>query len=250
MAWPVLAVVLAGLIPNLFTAPFNFLYNYTRMQSLSDATLARFNSVQLWINAIAFSVGVSIGAWKAITTLRMLRDQQSHRIRTGVRRMLSFSRFVSGMLLALWTLSGIAFPVAIVWGQGEAAGFGFHLHFFTSLAVCGSASTAYPYFLITFLSVHYFVPALMRNGVVAGPEKADVDKVRRFNRFHLTLAALVPMLGGVLLVLFGDYREQGAFGDRVWATIALVAGGLGYWAMGRLEQRIEQDLAALEVATE
>lgn len=239
---PVVAVVLAGLLPNLFTAPFNYAYNAGRMAGLEDAAIReRFDVVQLWINIFAFSIGIGLGVVIALKTLRQLRADSPREIHAGVSRVLSFSRFVSGMLLAIWTLSGVAFPIAIDWGQAITEGVGFHVHFFASLAVCGLASTAYPYFLITTLSVRYFVPELMRNDVVAGPRRADLDQVRTYNRLHLLLAAMVPMLGAFLLVAWGNT-------ESVWATTALAAGALGFLAMFRLERMIELDLTALESA--
>lgn len=238
VAHPVWAVVFAGLLPNLFTAPYNFLYNFYRMQDMAPAARQRFDMVQAWVNGIAFPMGIAIGIFCAMKTLNLLRQESAAQVRQGASRVLSFGRLVSGMLLAIWTFSGIAFPIAVDWGQAAGEGVGSYLHFFLSLAICGVASTAYPYFLITALGVRYFVPALMRNNVLTGPARRDLAQVRRFNRIHLGLAAAVPILGALLLT-FVDAQP-------LWGQIASGAGLVGVVAMLWLDSQMDKDLAALE----
>jgi serine/threonine protein kinase len=238
LRWPAAAVVLAGLVPNALVAAFNFGYNRERLLRETPELMQRFDDVQLVINVAAFATGIGIGAWLAADAWRKVRAADPAGRRAGGRRVLLFGGIASLLLLAIWTASGAAFPLAIDWGRPEERDWGFFAHFFLSLALCGFAATAYPYFLITWLAVRLFVPALVRSGLLAGPEPADVARVGRANRVHLALAALVPMLGVLLTVAFGVQQE------RVLLIVS-GAGLVGFGAVWLLERTIDADLAAL-----
>jgi serine/threonine protein kinase len=241
LRWPAAAVVLAGLVPNALVAAFNFRYNRERLLRETPELMERFDDVQLVINVAAFATGIGLGAWLAADAWRKVRADDPARRRAGGRRVLMFGGIASLLLLAIWTVSGAAFPLAIDWGRPEQRDWGFFVHFFLSLALCGFAATAYPYFLITWLAVRLFVPALVRSGALAGPEPGDVARVGRANRLHLALAALVPMLGVLLTVAFGVQQE------RVLLVVS-GAGLVGFGAVWLLERTIDADVAALAQA--
>ena len=62
-----LSVVLAGLMPNVVTAAFNWVYNWQRFRYENDMTdmYDRFIEVQYWVNGIAFPMGIAVGGWAA-----------------------------------------------------------------------------------------------------------------------------------------------------------------------------------------
>ncbi|MAT68809.1 MAG: hypothetical protein CMJ58_04730 [Planctomycetaceae bacterium] len=267
LRFPIVAVVLAGLIPNVCVAAFNFIYNQKRLveyghqaaelaipagqperadavetlaKQLSDRIHDTFDVVQLWVNGTAFPIGIAIGAWFAWKTLRMLRPEAPRSASVGSTKLMLFGRFVSFMLLALWTVSGIAFPIALAWNNPMLRTAEFQVHFFVSLALAGVAAIAYPYLLITALVVRYFVPDQMRRGVIAGPRLRVIEQVGRLNRWHLALSALVPLLGILLVVAFGDQQR--------WLLLGVSGGGLlGFGAMFLLEREIALDLQALRI---
>jgi hypothetical protein len=169
----------------------------------------------------------------------------------GSTKVLFFGRFVSLLLLALWIPSGFAFPIAVGWGQLSGHSIGFYLHFFLSLALCGCAATAYPYFLITAMGTHYFLPGLVRNAVIPGPRRRDLERVAPLNNIHLGAAAAVPLLGvfliAMVVVLAQDQQTQ-----QKWPLIAVSAGGLVWLGIVMwLRRTIELDVAALsQIAVE
>lgn len=283
---PIVAVVLAGLIPNLLVATFNWNYNYKRLKeyALYEANYAAatelglefsevkerwapgdadpdsndlvairikevfeqyhqqfldtFDIVQLWVNGTAFPIGMAIGAWFAWKTLRMLRPDAPRSASVGSTRLMLFGRFVSYLLLCLWTVSGVAFPIAMAWNNPILRTTEFQVHFFVSLALAGVAAIAYPYLLITALVVRYFVPDQMRRGVIAGPRERVIAQVGRLNRRHLVLAGLVPMLSLLLVVAFGSQQP--------WLLMGVSGGGMvALAAMFVLEREIDLDLQAL-----
>ena len=153
--------------------------------------------------------------------------------------MLAFSRQISWLVLALWTCSGLVFPVAVAWNpQITEDGPGFYIHFFMSLALCGFAATAYPYFLITSGLVTYFLPAMIRNGTIAGPRRSDLERVKVINRIHMAMAACVPFLGILMMVIFQNK-------DDYYLSVVCIGGLLGVVATAWLWRRIELDALAL-----
>jgi hypothetical protein len=161
----------------------------------------------------------------------------------GSTKVLLFGGFISLLLLALWIPSALAFPIAVGWIEIGNLPFTFHVHFFLSLALCGCAATAYPYFLITFMASHYFVPALVRSNAIRGPRRYDLMRVALLNQVHLYAAAAVPLLGALLIAIVLAMHEE----TKPWPLIVVSGGGLaGLAAVAWLRRLIELDLAALD----
>jgi serine/threonine protein kinase len=238
---PVAAVVIAGLLPNIATAAFNFLYNLRRIEGLGvQALVDRFWDVQGWLNFLAFASGIVVGAWIAVRALRLLKQNATPATAETSGEVLLFGRFVSMLVLALWTVSGIAFPILVGPAAVEGRSMSFVMHFFASLAVCGCAAMAYPYFLITAMSTHYFLPAMVRRGALSGPTPADLERVAWYNRLHLALAALVPLLGVMLATAFTEQISV------PWAMPVASGGGLlMLLVVGYLWRVIDLDTEAL-----
>ncbi|HMP05200.1 MAG TPA: serine/threonine-protein kinase [Lacipirellulaceae bacterium] len=243
---PVLAVVLAGLIPNILMAGFNLAHNLTHIKREFPHLFDRFMVVQWWINALAFSTGIAAGVWMTLRTYRLLASRDPRDAMAGSTRALLFGGFVSLLLLSLWVPAGLAFPVAVGWGQLGGHALDFYLQFILSLALCGCAATAYPYFLITAMSVHYYVPALVRNGAIPGPRRADLDRVAWLNSIHFLAAAAVPLLGGLLLTL-PMVLIEGEQPRQAWPLLVVLGGGLvGLGGVMALRRLIDVDMAALD----
>jgi hypothetical protein len=100
--------------------------------------------------------------------------------------------------------------------------------------------------LITAMATHYFVPAMMRNGAIAGPRRRDLKHVLKLNGIHLVAAAAVPMLG-VLLVTIALFFAVSRDEEHRWPLIVVSAGGLAWLAIVMsLKRMIELDVAALD----
>ncbi|MCA9229945.1 MAG: serine/threonine protein kinase [Planctomycetales bacterium] len=237
---PLLSIVLAGLVPNALAGFFNFSYNRQRIeQGFPARVLERFDHVQLWVNGIVFPLGVVIGVWVALRIRQMLRPESPEDSQEAGSRVLFFGRLISLMVLGLWTVSGIIFPIATDLGFDLEGAVGYYSHFFMSLVLCGIVSMAYPYFLLTAIAVHSFFPKLVRDGVVTGPQWDHLQRLRSLNRFYLAMSALVPMLGVLV--------AEAAGSELRWALMVASGGGIvGFAAMFGLERFIDRDLNALE----
>jgi eukaryotic-like serine/threonine-protein kinase len=248
LKWPVLAGVIAGLIPNALTARFNLVYNRTRILDEDGGwpeLLPQFEGTQIIVNTIAFTIGIIGGAWMSLRAVRFVKGKFTTRMPDGSGIILDFAWHVSCLVLTLWTVCGLVFPIAVAWNhQVEKLDYRFYVHFFMSLALCGFAATAYPYFIITSGIVRYFLPEMIRNGAIAGPRRDDLERVRVLNRLHMLMAGCVPFLGILMMVMFGMKED--------FALFIVSGGGLAGVAITVwLWRRIELDAQALShVATD
>jgi len=244
LRFPVITVLVAGLLPNALAGFFNYSYNYLAIiKEMPHAFVSRFEMVQRIVNGVAFPLGLGIGVWAALHAMRLLSRETKQDTTEGGRRVLFFGRFVSIFALVMWTIAGIVFPVAVDWGQAPQAATGeFYLHFLSSLALCGIAAVAYPYFVLTAVATGFYLPALVRNKVIPGPLWKDLQRVRVLNHVYLVLSALVPMLGIMLVVAFGGGPE-----NEKWPVLVLSGVGLiGFAAMFWLDRIIDHNISALE----
>jgi hypothetical protein len=238
LKWPVIAGIIAGLVPNSLTALFNYTYNRDRMGEVGTPLRDKFDDVQVWINIVAFTVGIVGGAWLTVRAVRFVNSTSAEPSPDAAGKVLSFSRIVSCLVVALWTCSGLVFPIALVSSHTQTSGVGFFLHFFASLALCGFAATAYPYFLITAGLVHYFLPQMIRSGTIPGPRRSDLAQLRKYNWIHFGMAMFVPLLGVLMMNVFGNTSQ--------FALAVVSGGGVAALALcGLLFWQIELDAGAL-----
>jgi serine/threonine protein kinase len=206
--WPVLSGVLAGLVPNALTARFNLEYNRWRIADDWPQLSDKFEDTQIVINFIAFTIGIVGGAWMTLRAVQFVKAKVTEPRPYGSGNVLSFSLHISILVLTLWTVCGLVFPIAVPWKYHEQVNAGFYVHFFLSLALCGFAATAYPYFLITAGIVRYFIPAMIRSGAIEGPRRRDLDRMKRLNRIHMFMVGFVPLFGILLIALAGMMKPS------------------------------------------
>jgi serine/threonine protein kinase len=243
IAAPIPTVVIAGLLPNALAGIFNLRYNHNRIAEMEamgiEGLKDRFDTVQLWVNSIAFPVGILIGIWAIKRVARELDRTKPESSKQGGKHVLFFGWFISRLTLAEWSISGLVFPVAMNLTQEIPGLVGFYSHFFMSLALCGIAAAVFPYFLLTALAVRVYFPAIIRNGVVPGPRWHDLKRIRKLNLLHLALSVIVPMIGILFALQAGT--------DQTWALKVVASVGIvGFLLMLALERYIESNLDALE----
>jgi hypothetical protein len=113
-----------------------------------------------------------------------------------------------------------------------------YLHFMVSLVLCGLMAAAYPFLMITFLSVRVFYPPLFQAHAPGAEDLTGLERMGRLVWRYLLLAASVPMLAVAVLVLVGS-NSQLALG--VLSAGGLTGFGLAFW----LSRLIEEDLGVL-----
>src|SRR5262249_29977378 len=203
--FPLTAVLLAALVPNLLAALFHFTYNRQEIVAHLPGAEAVFWDVQLAINGTAFPLGLGLLALLAVPVARGLR-----RLRAGEflpdpvlgglgRRCLRLGRHAAGISLAGWLLAGLAYPVGMAAALRSLPLAGF-VPFTASLVLCGLIAAVYPLLLTTFLSVRAFYPALVRPHSAGAGEVEDLVRLGRSLGVYLFLAASLPMLAVMALV--------------------------------------------------
>ena len=272
LRFPLTMALTVTLIPNVLAALFNLVYNYRAIiDNLTPEAQKLFWTTQTWINAIAFPVGIAICVGFARSRLRGLRGtrksprasshrQEANRQYDGFRAaqpaplpeeplpggggVLLLGRCIALVALTLWGVSGIAYPVSMNLGLREGVTADIYIHFAGSLALCGLLAATYPYFLVTFMSVRWLFPALIRGGIYSAPRQRNLDTVRMLNGLFTVLSALVPLLSILLIVLLRNDQRS----EQQWALIVMSATGLiGFGGVFLMQRAIDQDLRALEL---
>ena len=240
LRFPILAILIAGLTPNALAGYYNLTYNRQRIEEIPTVgILEHFNNVQIWINSIAFPLGAVIGIWIVLRVKRQMLRKQPDEANEYGGRVLFLGLAISLLTVGLWAISGIIFPIAIDLGTDLERAASFYTHFFVSLVLCGTVAMAYPYFFLTTLSVRVFFPALVRRGVVAGPQWKHLQKIRLLNKVFLALTAMMPMFG-VLLAVAVESDQRNVM------MVACGVGIVGFLVMFGLERFIDKNLDALE----
>ena len=246
LRFPILTVLMATLLPSVFAAVFNFAYNDERIINQLANAKEVFMRVQAVINGIAFPVGIGINIFAAYRCARDLKKPPNEQPKPGGTHAMFLGSFMARLALSLWIISGLAYPVSIHMGMDGGVSAGVYVHFGLSLALCGMLAGTYPFFLVTLISIRWFIPAMIRREIIRGPKLSDVKTVRRWNRYFLMLTASVPLLGILLILLSAQSVGEEAMKDRQLLIIASIVGLAGFGLMFWLHRIIDEDLVALQ----
>ena len=199
------------------------------------------------LNVVLFSLGIFLVlyyAWPVATALRSLNQESTcspQQLRGARRRAMLLGHWIAGVGLALWIVAGLSFPIGIhlLTGQFPVRGY---VHFLLSMLTCGLISCCFPFLATTWLSVRVFIPALLASAAPEVGEQRQLSALSRQAGYYVFVAAVVPMLASLLLVLSGSEV-------RVFTIVLIVAGMAGFAAAYVTYQRIRDDLVALSVVT-
>ncbi|MDB5307605.1 MAG: prkC 24 [Gemmataceae bacterium] len=242
--YPLLTVYTIGLAPNILASLFNIVYNDDEIIShWGKAAQDVFWPIILAVNGTFFPLGMFLIFLAIRPVAAGLRERSG---RTGPddlaarrRRALRLGGITAAVCVACWAAAGLVWPVALWSAAGPPPeGPWAYLHFLVSLVFCGLIAAAYPYFLVTFLAVRVFYPALLGPD---GPNPADGPALRRVGRelgWYRAAATAVPLLAVALLALH-------AASNRLPVVVLSVVGLAGVGLALALEGRTRADLAAL-----
>jgi|GEM_PF-3013802 len=247
-------IFLSAAVPNIALGIFNYLYNVRAvMADLGEKQQEFTSGVVFVINLIAYPLGFALVGYLTWTVTRTSSHFQKKAdfepaddvIMVKLRkRCLNLGHFIAILGIVEWSIAGIAYPVTINVLAGSM-GLGSYLHFFGSLVLCGLIVASYPFFLGTCIGLRVIYPCL---APVMHFEKEDVkslQKVKSRSSSYLVIAALVPMLSvlGIVLVSIVQQRET-----QTGRFALLVLGGVGvggFYVIYRLYRRLQNDLDAL-----
>lgn len=242
LGMPMVAALAVSVVPNVLILGFKFYYYRLWVSEQMPEMSQKFDRILIWVNIFAFAIGMGYGLYRAYHVFRFARKSSPEESDEAGHRVLFFGAFVSILTLTLWTLAGVIYPIALGLNPANEGVMTLYTHFFLTLAFCGLAAMVYPYFFLATLAVRWFMPAMVRNNMVLGPNWNDLQRLRKWNRRHLLLAALVPMLGVILVTISGG-GEAGIHGPLLAVSIG---GVIGFAFLFLLERMIDQDIDALE----
>ena len=249
---PVVAVLLAELLPNALAAVFNYVYNKQEIIDRVPDAARVFENVQVVINSIAFPVGlVTLAALAWSVTRYIARGKSTGALESEPRKQLRRRALRLGHLGALvgifaWAIAGIVYPMSMHAATGAFSAV-HYVHFFASLLLCGLIAASYPFFLITLLSLRVIYPALLRGEKPNHGDSALLAKLGRTSGIYLFIAGGVPALSVVALVVTSMFTDSES---KMALVVLSLAGALGFAVAFALYRAIQRDVEALgEVAT-
>jgi hypothetical protein len=241
---PLLVTYPLAVVPNLLASLFNIAYN--RYEIIEDWSNARsvFDQIILAVNGLFFPLGM-IAFWLLFRPVaRGLRSKQpdsadSTRLRPARQRCLRLGAIVALICVACWSVAGLLWPIILRLAAGPPPqGFAAYLHFLISLVFCGLIAAAYPYFLVTYLSVTVFYPLLLDPRDFSPDDRKAIHGIEREIGRYRAAATAVPLLA-VALIAFRGASNQLA------VALLSVAGLAGVALAFVLEGRTRTALAAL-----
>ncbi|MGJ5666901.1 protein kinase [Rhodococcus aetherivorans] len=247
---PVVPILTAAIaIPNVLAALYNYQHNANLIvDRLPPDTQREFEQLALIINGITFPLGTVIIVYlcrRLITVPRGLHRGRSYdavELARARHDALLISDRVAAVVMTLWTVAGIAFPVALHFVGGNIDGPS-AAHFLTSILVCGAIAVAYPFFLVAFYMVRSLYPAFLPHGATDATDARELEGLHRRSVRYLALAAAVPLVGVAgVTYLSPEEIQQVLVAVRVLAVGSIAAFVLVYW----LFRIMEDDLRALQ----
>lgn len=252
LSFPMTSLVIAAFVPNVLAAIFNLIYNeraiVNKLAETNPEAVPFFKELIVWINGIAFPVGLGLAGFlaapvfRAIKTLGQGGTVDDERINRLWRRILNLGHYAAMIGITLWTVAGIAYPVSIHVAIGEVPP-SIYPHFFASLVICGLIAASYPFLLVTFLTLRAYYPALLSLERLAQQDFARFAKVSRRAGVYFVLAVLIILVSILALILASDDDKVAKF---AMVTLCL-AGIAGSYPAFRLFRAIQADLAVLAI---
>lgn len=240
--FPLTTVSLITVLPNIVAAVFNFHYNHNEIQVRMPEAEPTFMRIQAIINMIAFPTGMCCASWLAGSVGRAVKIDKRHELTAAElserrRRCLELGNLAAIVGLTLWLIAAPAYPISLHLMLGNVPP-QVYAHFVVSLALCGLIAAAYPFFGVTFVAIRCFYPRLLRWDSLSNDDVSSLQRLARQCWLYLGLAASVPMIAVVILVLSGSTDK--------FELVVLAAGGvLGFGIALSAFRLVQADLVTL-----
>lgn len=226
LRWPMISIILISVIPNAVAAVLNYRLNYvTLIEPLGDAA-SSFVRVVMAINFCVFPIGILSGWWlvhkEAAEVRRRARHTATQSATRPLRhRCLHLGTYVARLGIALWTLAGLCYPVAMAWTGHPLSGLVDTLQFVLSLAAGGAVGAVYPFFGVTSMVTEVWYPALIRPHSVSTTDVPQFRWIERISARYLVLAAAIPLISLFFLAVRGQTSNQRVLGGLSLGGLAL-----------------------------
>jgi hypothetical protein len=250
--WAVPMLILMVLIPNIAIAFYNhhFNHDYIVKDPAMQQFVPAFDRAVLWINGIAFPLGIGLGVWLAARAAKPVQSLLGAGVGKAVvarpqkRDCVRLGEYASWVCLGLWTVAGFAYPIALHIVSGGLPR-EYWARFIGSLVICGLLATAYPFFLVTWFAVRRLFPIYIQHAQCGPNDVGDLQRLQRRLHAYLIVAVCVPFVaiaGLSLAAMYGRSTGHDALTMFFVSVLSLVAVTATYfWVYVPLQQ----DLSAL-----
>ncbi|MCH9652776.1 MAG: serine/threonine protein kinase [Planctomycetes bacterium] len=241
--WEIPLIILIVAIPNILAGLFNFFHNQKHIIEHLKNSQDAFWQIQSIINLIAYPLGLSLIGWLAWTVLRFpttntgknqFKDQKAAAMQ---KRCLRLGHYAALICITEWIIAGIAYPISMHYAIGSLP-ITDYIHFLGSLLLCGLIAASYPFFGVTYISLHALYPRLLQSNEFRQQTPQIFFQVKRLTWIYLIMAFLVPTLSIATLALIN-------LDDKLAIGILTVAGTLGAVSIFQVFQSLHADLDAL-----
>lgn len=245
--FPLCGLILAGLAVNAVLSALNIVHNLTVVYGATWQD--EFRVPVLLVNGIAFPLGIAIFAWLGWHMRQVLRrrsaaqttspEERSEARRQGLR----LGDLMAFVILPLWILGGITFPLWRHFQQG-AADETAYFHFTLSNLGFGVLAATVSFFLLAHGVTRVLLPRLVEPGDSDAERVAQMRRLRGRLPFYFAACTAVPFLSVMLLATQSHQLEKlgGAF---LWLGLM---GAVAFAATLVLSAWIRRDLDALMAA--
>jgi eukaryotic-like serine/threonine-protein kinase len=260
--YALVAVMIAGLTPNLVATGLNLWYNIPLIfgalgKSARDVLT---DPLVMAVNTVAYTAAVAIVlpvVWPVIKAVRraalgtMREADRQPRVRDCCLSMPHFAAMVGGVE---WLLSGIVYPISLSLQNGSASGLvAYFVHFMASQVLCGLIASTLAFFSMSFLAMRVFYPALFEQEEVdASATVSGLQQLDRRTWIYFGLAVAVVPIALVLMVLVQavplPYSKLGTRDLQMMFGLLGLVGLVNVSAAFVLLRAVQRDIAALAVA--
>jgi eukaryotic-like serine/threonine-protein kinase len=259
--WPIVPLILAGLVPNLISSGLNIIFNYNVIinhltaqaekvlgipyEQAYDLVWGAFKLSMLTINSVAYSAGILVGVAFALpVALAAARADRGEPASAEMRyRSIWLPDVVALLTAGLWVLSGPAFPWVLAQKGVFLKGWDF-VHFSASQAICGILAASLAFMFTAPIVLRVILPSLL-------DAKQD-DPVLHEKLQGLSSRSLVVVFASFLVMLLSTVLWTYAESEAKPAFVVFLSCSfmLGAFCFFVLKPRIiDPDIAALQATT-
>lgn len=241
--WEIPLIILIVAIPNILAGLFNFFHNQKHIVEHLKNSQDAFWQIQSIINIIAYPLGLGLIGWLTWTVLRFQTEKSTNYLpedQTAAaiqKRCLRLGHYAALICITEWIIAGIAYPVSMHFAIGSLP-ITDYFHFLGSLLLCGLIAASYPFFGVTYISLHAIYPRLLQTNEFRQQTPQIFSQLKRLTWIYLIMAFLVPTLSIATLALIN-------LDDKLAIGILTVAGTLGAVSIFQVFQSLHADLEAL-----
>ena len=260
----VLAIFLAGVLPNAFASGLNIFYNYIMIIGpLGTAAERVFFDQLIFVNSFAYPLGAGFLLAMAWPLLRGIRQRLNRASRPAAqvprrqptgdswpllrRRCLRMGDLVALVSAGEWIVSGIVFPLwlSLAPSTKDEMKTIHYVHFLASQALCGLPAALLTFFCVTFLCLRVYYPLLVEPDT---PDPAALDRLQRMVPWpsrYMGWTVTMYFAATFAVLWLADSADHS---DKIAMTTLSVVGLSFFWCAYLLSKEIEHDLASLSIA--